>query len=101
MMSLSTAAKVYEYDFERYPPGDGTGSRSLAQAMAQRGAKSFLYFEFADWMVNPKGEIRNPVNEEKIIFYRCPGTHNPKTFDLWCEDSKGRPDGINNWEWGH
>ena len=22
----------------------------------------------------------------------------PSSFDLWCEDAKGRADGINNWE---
>ena len=98
---LSQAAKAYELDFECYPPSDGTGSRSLALAMAQREAKVFHYFEFAPDYIVAGGNIRNPVNEEKIIYYRCPGKHNPKTFDLWCEDSKGRVDGINNWEKGH
>ncbi|MBV8879608.1 MAG: hypothetical protein JO332_06590 [Planctomycetaceae bacterium] len=48
-------------------------------------------------MLGSKGDFLNPVNPDRILSYRCPGVHNPKTFDLWCEDADGRPDGINNW----
>ena len=38
------------------------------------------------------------MDPDKIVHYRYPGVRNPKSFDLWCEDLKGRPDGINNWQ---
>ena len=42
--------------------------------------------------------IPSPADTDRIVHYRCPGVHNPRSFDLWCEDTKGRADGINNWE---
>ena len=97
---LSQAAKAYELDYAVYPPGDGTGSKVLAEYLQRKGVKQMQYFEFdlAGPALSPAGDIRNPVNGEKIIYYRCPGLHNPKTFDLWCADSKGKADGIHNWE---
>jgi hypothetical protein len=97
---LSQAAKSYELDYAAFPPGDGTGSRDLAIALQKKGAKQMRYFEFPQdpLMLTPAGDIRNPVNDEKILYYRCPGIHHPKTFDLWCADSKGKVDGINNWD---
>lgn len=94
---LSQATKAYELDFGAYPPGDGRGSADLRKCLSLRGGKC-PYFEFPPDQVNTAGDIRRPVDDEKIVHYRCPGVHNPKTFDLWCEDSKGRPDGISNWE---
>jgi hypothetical protein len=49
-------------------------------------------------MLDARGNLVNPIGEGKIIFYCCPGVRNPKSFDRWCEDSKGRADGVNNWE---
>jgi hypothetical protein len=97
---LAQAAKTYELDFATFPPGDGLGSRGLARAL-QAPMKGPGYFNFGvdktSDLIARDGNIRNPVHEEKIIYYRFPGIHNPKAFDLWCEDAKGRADGINNW----
>jgi hypothetical protein len=61
------------------------------------------YCEFTSDMID-QGNVVNPVWSQEAsppknwIHYRCPGIHNPKTFDLWCADSKGKVDGINNWQ---
>lgn len=97
---LSQAAKAYQLDYTVYPQGDGSGTKDLVISLQKRSAKQTVYFEFPrdPMMLTPAGDILNPVLEGKIIYYRCPGIHNPKSFDLWCEDSKGKRDGINNWE---
>jgi len=96
LSQLSQAAKAYELDFSCYPPGDGTGSAKLVECLTARPEKC-RYFELPREEY-PKGHILNPVDPDKIVHYRYPGIHNPKTFDLWCEDASGRADGINNWE---
>jgi len=83
--------------FRRAASGDGRGSSGLRIGLATPGAKKLPYFEFSPDSVDSNGNVRNPGDFEKLIHYAAPGLHNPKGFDLWCEDSKGRPDGINNW----
>jgi len=95
---LAQACKSYELNHDRYPPGDGSGSSTLRACLHEPGPKKLPYFEFAPEAIDARGNIVSPVGEGKIILYRCPGLHNPKSFDLWCEDRKGRSDGINNWE---
>ena len=98
LVQLSEAIAIYEIEQEVYPSGDGTGSRNLLTCLREKGSKKQAYFEVPTDMVDAKGNLLSPVEEGKIVSYRCPGVHNPKTFDLWCEDAKGRVDGINNWE---
>jgi hypothetical protein len=95
---LAQACKAYELDWGSYPSGDGGGTRSLTLKLRTLGARKLPYFEFAPDQLDPNANIRNPLEEGKIIYYRSPGIRNPKTFDLWCEDLAGRPDGINNWQ---
>jgi hypothetical protein len=97
LCQLSQAVAVYELDHERYPPGDGSGSTELVTCLRKPGAKKLPYMDLPSEMVDGGGNLLNPVRESGVIHYRCPGLHNPKTFDLWCEDAKGRTDGINNW----
>jgi hypothetical protein len=98
LSQLEQAVKLYELDHEAYPVGDGTESRALLTSLKSPGPKKPPYFQVEREMVDAQGNIITPLGEDKIFSYRCPGAHNPKSFDLWCEDSKGRPDGINNWE---
>jgi hypothetical protein len=95
------AARAYELDFAVYPPGDGLGSVGLVHALRARKERC-AYFVFnaapAPDVIAPDGNTRSPVHSEKLVCYRCPGLHPPGSFDLWCEDLKGRADGIYNWE---
>jgi hypothetical protein len=95
---VSTAVKAYELDHEQYPAGDGKGSGPLVRSLQTSMSKKRTYLDVRPEMVDEGGNLRNPVGEGKILHYRFPGQHNPKSFDLWCEDRKGRADGINNWE---
>lgn len=100
---LSQSAKAYELDYFAYPPGDGNGSKGLASCLQKRTKKQFEYFEFNSDMLD-QGNLVNPVwgkegePPKNWIHYRHPGIHNPKSFDLWCADLNGQPDGINNWK---
>jgi hypothetical protein len=95
---LDSAAKVYQLDRGAYPPGDGNGSAALAKNLRTQGTNKHAFLRIEKKHLDGDGNVLNPVGTSKIIYYRCPGTHNPKSFDLWCEDAKGRADGINNWE---
>jgi hypothetical protein len=95
---LSLSATSYELDYGSYPPGCGDGSSGLLACLQKSGPKKHPCFEVFPDMVDGRGNILSHVREGKIIFYRCPGVHNARSFDLWCEDAKGRPEGINNWE---
>ena len=89
---LTQAAKAYELDHEAYPPGDGSGSVELAKLLANPG---YPYFEFDFEMLDEEGHIRYG---DLVVHYRCPGVHNPSSFDLWMEDADGTRPGFNNWE---
>ena len=98
LSQLSGAAKMYELDHGGLPPGDGQNSAALMKCLRTPAAKQMPYFDFETDALSQDGSVRNPVDPDKIVHYRYPGVHNPKSFDLWCEDLKGRPDGINNWQ---
>jgi hypothetical protein len=94
---LSQAAKGYQLDYAVYPPGEGSGSRDLARALQRPGSKHpYFAVPEREWMLKD-GNIANPVDREKVVYYRCPGLHNEKSFDLWCEDGEGKAEGLNNW----
>jgi hypothetical protein len=96
---LSQVANAYELDHACYPPRDGRGSNTLVRALQVRKSPTFVaYMSDSADMLDPDGNYINPAAAGKIIYYRSPGLHNPKSFDLWCEDSHGRSDGINNWQ---
>jgi hypothetical protein len=95
---LESGAKVYQLDRGAFPPGDGSGSAVLAKCLRTQGTNKHAPLRIEKKHLDRDGNVLNPVGESKIIYYRSPGTHNPKSFDLWCEDAKGRADGINNWE---
>jgi hypothetical protein len=96
--NLAQAAKNYECENDAYPPGNGTGSAALGRALSAPGSKKLPYFEFRADVLTEAGDVRSFVRPEEIVHYRCPGLHNPASFDLWCADASGRDDGINNWE---
>ncbi len=96
--SLSQAAKMYERDHHAYPSGDGNGSAGLARALSVAGPKRLAYFELRDTMLDAEGHIVSYLRPSDRLNYRCPGVHNPASFDLWCRDATGREDGCNNWE---
>jgi len=98
LQELSQATKLYELDCGSYPPGDGNGSAALAKRLGSTEPKRLPYVDLRPDRVDRVGNIKHPFDPDKVIFYRYPGLHNPKTFDLWCADSKGRADGINNWD---
>ncbi len=103
---------MYETDYGVYPPGDGRGSRELVKCLRRPGPKGFPYFEFQDDMLDADGNVINPVFPSKpspqgIIHYRNnlmpggvadPPVRFKKSFDIWADDGKGRPCGVNNWE---
>jgi hypothetical protein len=96
---LSQATKAYELDYAVYPPGDGFDSRRLVECLQRRTSKNRPYLDFSSDMLSG-GSVVNPVfyEETKIIHYLSPGVRHPSSFDLWAEDSRGNPQGINNWE---
>lgn len=98
--NLTQAAKSYEFDHDAYPPGDGSGSRELVRCLSQRGPKGVPYFEFIPEMLDKEGNVLHPAwaAEGKVLHYLCPGRHFAGSFDMWAEDRKGNPQGINNWE---
>ncbi len=96
--NLSHSASHYEIDHGRYPSGDGRGSSGLVACLRKPGPKKLPYMDLPPEMVDAGGNLLSPLREGSVIHYRCPGVHNPKSFDLWCEDRAGRADGVNNWE---
>ncbi len=94
---LGEAAEAYQVDFGMYPPGDGTGTRPLVEALSRSGPKKQKDFEFPPDLLKD-GSVVNAVRcETTIIHYLYPGLHRPGKFDLWAEDCHGNPAGINNW----
>jgi hypothetical protein len=109
---LAQAAKSYELDHGEYPPGDGAGSRELVQCLERKSPKGAPIFDFSADMKDG-GHVANPVwyqgePPRHILHYRNnrtsrpgpgqPPVMNKESFDLWTEDSKGNPWGVNNWE---
>ncbi len=94
---LDQAAESYQIDCGVYPPGNGTGTVELVEALSRSGPKKQKYFEFPADLLR-EGSVVNPVRYETgILHYLCPGIHRPSKFDLWAEDCRGNPTGINNW----
>jgi hypothetical protein len=97
LSQLEQATKAYELDFGAFPQGDGSGTAELMRCLARSGKLRCAYFEYPRECLSPGGDLPSPVDPDKIVHYRCPGLHRPASFDLWCEDAGGRPDGVNNW----
>ncbi len=94
---LQSALGRYYAKHDRYPAGDGSGTRELLNKLAEKDAQGLPFFQINDEFLQD-GHLRNPIDTSKRFYYRCPGLHNPKSFDLWCEDANGHADGINNWD---
>ncbi len=95
---LAKAAEAYEHEHKAYPPGDGRGSSSLVRALSIQGPTNLPYVDFGTIMVDAEGSVVSFIRSGDRLNYRCPGLHNPTSFDLWCPDTSGRPDGCNNWD---
>ena len=122
---LDQAVEAYQFDYGVYPPGDGTGSRALVEALTQSGPRKQKYFEFPADHLTTGGDVVNPVwadGESTIamIYYRLnakragaappgggvgnqPNPQRKSKFDIWCAgcdytvaDPKTRWS-INNW----
>jgi len=114
--NLSQAAKLYETDQSTYPPGDGSGSASLATAVLAPGAKGLPYMQAKQLIRTPAGDIVNPTYGGTAILYYArnfPGVpaadaQNKDSFDIWgwgCsgDPKKGAPKRtdkglVSNWE---
>jgi len=98
LSQLDQAVESCRIDFGVYPPGDGSGSRTLVEWLRRTSPKRMRYFEFPPDLVTSSGDVINPVHAEtEVIRYRLPGVHRPKKFDLWARDCKDNPEGLNNW----
>lgn len=106
---LERAAKLYEFDYNSYPPEDGApsfGTRTFAETLSQPGPKKQPYFEFSREDLNAAGDLINRCDPKDVIHYRNnaagpktqggPPVHNKHGIDLWTSDGKS-PTGINNW----
>jgi len=87
--NMETALDAFEIDTGRYPAGD----EGLAALVSQPGNANGWKGPYLKKMVaaDPWG---NPYQ------YRCPGTHNPTSYDLFSMGTDGReggPDDITNW----
>ena len=105
---LSQASEMYYQDTATYPPGNGSGTASLAAALQSWGPKKQAYFEFKADMLDPSGDVVSPVGSNEVLYFKnqrvnWPGNlsdasaHNKQSFDFWCRDCAGDPLGINNW----
>lgn len=101
--------KSYETNRAVYPPGDGTGTRSMVKALSEPGAKQLPVFDFKPDMLTPEGDLLNPalVDAEsslRIFHYRNnrgrkpgpdpsggPGVASRNEYDLWCAGSDYDP----------
>jgi hypothetical protein len=64
---LDQAAEAYQLDCGVYPPGDGTGSRALVEALSRLGrGKRNPYFEFPADLLTTSGDVVNPVGRTAI-----------------------------------
>ena len=102
--NLQQASKNYEMDQNQYPPGDGTGSADLADALSSATSKKVPYFEFRADLLATNGSVASLIRPGDILNYRnnqpkpAAGAHNKSYFDLWTPDCRNVADGCNNWE---
>jgi prepilin-type N-terminal cleavage/methylation domain-containing protein len=108
--NLTQATKNYELDQNAYPPGNGSGSATLVQALQSSGPKKIPYFEFRPDMLDGSGNIQSTIRpgleftNYKNNAVNWPGNsgdanaHNKTSFDLWLPDCKNTPNGCNNWD---
>ena len=98
---LDQAVESYQIDCGAYPPGDGSGTSALVSGLSRSGPRKQKYFEFPPDLLRG-GDVINPVRyDTAILHYLCPGVHRPEKFDLWAEDCRGNPTGINTWDRMH
>lgn len=94
---ITLALSVYWQNNNTYPAGDGSGSKQLAEALSKVSSRSIPYYEFKTDEIDGNGNIVSPVAPENFFYYRYPGSHNKRTFDLWTKNSAGVEEGIKNW----
>jgi hypothetical protein len=96
----------YYHEHGEFPPGDGIGTASLVKALRKPCRYGLPHFGFIDEMLNGVGDLRNPVDPDRLILYyrnnrerQGSGVRgrNGSGFDLWGKDSEGVEDGVNNW----
>ena len=104
---LTQATWNYFHERGELPPGDGFGTAPLVRALRMPSQSGGPYMVFVEEMLTPWGDLRNPVAPRlKVLCYRNnrEGStasflgHNVRSFDLWCWNSDGTEDGINNWD---
>lgn len=101
--SLADAAWQYFAEQGEFPPGDGSGTAPLVEALGRPSRSGQPYMRFLPFMLTPRGDVRNPVRpEEEVVHYvlrrpasdlRLPLNAEPN-FELWCRSADGRPRGI-------
>lgn len=105
--ALSLEAWNYYHDHGEFPPGDGIGSAGLVAALREQSSSGEPYLTFVPEMLTAGGDLRNPVDPEKLIlFYRnnrtasYPGQRviHGQAFDLWGQSASGVRTGVNNWD---
>ncbi|MBI4713133.1 MAG: prepilin-type N-terminal cleavage/methylation domain-containing protein [Planctomycetes bacterium] len=105
--SFDQALSMYQADFGAYPAEEtGNSSKTLVDSLkgdAKATPPRKPYFNFKkDRIIN--GEYQSPLY--KPYYYRENASEKTKTddmkkpfeYDIWTEDSKKKPDGINNWD---
>ena len=82
------ATDQFEVDLGHYPTDAEGGLQALVNPPASSDAKSQQYMKEI-----PKDPWGNPYQ------YKTPGTHNPKSFDIYSTGPDGREGGddIGNW----
>lgn len=110
---LETVLKSYELQDAVYPPGDGSGTRAMVEALRRPGSGNLPLFEPKPDMLTPEGDLIDPVQHDaeapiNIFHYRNnrgrkpgpdgvgrPGIAPRNEYDLWAAgmdyDAK-RPD---------
>jgi hypothetical protein len=84
---IDQATESYRTDYAMYPPVDFSNLlKSITRESRRRHETTGG--EPSECLSSPLG---------KPIYYLCPGIHQPARFDLWTEDARGNPTGINNW----
>jgi general secretion pathway protein G len=87
--AISTAIMRYKLDMGSYPTTD-EGLQVLISAPGERADKwKGPYLEKAKDLEDTWG---------RPYQYQCPGTHNPRKFDVWSLGPKDFPKEIGNWE---
>ena len=92
LAQLELAVDQYEKTWGIYPPGDGSGSRSLAQALQggdPRGRPGEIF-----WGPRGDGQVSNPFDPEAlwprgVVHYRRYPPRSTPPFTLSCIDDEG------------